>query len=726
MFFVATGKAQEGFYLLNAEENMESNNIDKLSDSDFVLAENSQYMLVFNDTNYQIRVKDKNTGFWWSTSPSDAQDDELAEGITKTNMLSHIVVNYSPAGTETRVTNSLAGSVSYGNAKWQKIKDGIRIIYNFERERFSVPLEFVLEKDGLRVSILFDQIEEDINKILSIDLLPFFGAARQGQDGYLFIPDGSGAVVSFENLKEGISAAYRKKVYGEDPSIPVLEQTSREQKIKMPVFGIKNKSSGFLGVILEGSANASIAAGAAGQTSSYFHVFSSAEYRPSGKIQLQAQMNAIKEVLLLAKTPVTNPRYTVKYFFLHGDMASYVGMADTYRQLLIQQGLNSKTDGNPRLFIDFYGGAMKQKNFIGIPYQAAEKFTTFRQMQSILGLLKENGAVEVIAGIKNFTDSSLSNKPELSLKPLRTLGGNKDLETLINYANSNDVYIYPHVDFTSFKKSGNGISKTRGSAYSLEQSPAKVYPIGIATNFVDKSRKPTYLVKPKLYEKSAQKLKNNILKSPFENLCITNVSSHLVSDFARNGSLREQSMQLIRNSLAVFAGEYGIMTTSPNDYLLGISDIVTDLPLSSSHHIIFDYDVPFIQILLKGYIDYSGEPINFHGMTVEYFLRHLESGANLKFAAIFEDSHVLDGTDYMYLSGATYSKWIGKASEWFRECERLMRATEKSRISGHWTDGKISRTEYSNGFKVYVNYSEADSIIDGIVVPARWYAVKSS
>ena len=78
-------------------------------------------------------------------------------------------------------------------------------------------------------------------------------------DGFLFVPDGSGAIINFNNGKTKVDA-YSKEVYGEDISRRSTNSpiTSRTQKISLPVFGLVSNGSGFLAEITDGAAVASI------------------------------------------------------------------------------------------------------------------------------------------------------------------------------------------------------------------------------------------------------------------------------------------------------------------------------------------------------------------------------------------------------------------------------------------------------------------------------------
>ena len=60
--------------------------------------------------------------------------------------------------------------------------------------------------------------ETGTNRILKISVLPYFGAASANDSGYMIVPDGSGAIINFNNGKYN-AAPYSKRFYGGDGSI---------------------------------------------------------------------------------------------------------------------------------------------------------------------------------------------------------------------------------------------------------------------------------------------------------------------------------------------------------------------------------------------------------------------------------------------------------------------------------------------------------------------------
>ncbi len=102
---------------------------------------------------------------------------------------------------------------------------------------FHVALEYLLTDDGFTVTMPADSLVYDESKYVVnyIDLLPYMGAGRVAEGGYVFYPDGSGAIIDFDdfiNTNAILSAA----VFGNDHAF--YNVTGKHQEsISIPVYG---------------------------------------------------------------------------------------------------------------------------------------------------------------------------------------------------------------------------------------------------------------------------------------------------------------------------------------------------------------------------------------------------------------------------------------------------------------------------------------------------------
>ena len=110
---------------------------------------------------------------------------------------------------------------------------------------FVVPLYIQLDGDDLKVEIKGSELEYNpVYPISTLHVLPFFGAANQEEEGYMFVPDGSGALIELNNGK-GHYQPYSQRVYGKDKAVFERSVPIVSESIKLPVFGMKHGDRSF-------------------------------------------------------------------------------------------------------------------------------------------------------------------------------------------------------------------------------------------------------------------------------------------------------------------------------------------------------------------------------------------------------------------------------------------------------------------------------------------------
>ena len=57
--------------------------------------------------------------------------------------------------------------------------------------------------------------------------------------------------------------------------------------------------------------------------------------------------------------------------------------------------------------------------------------------------------------------------------------------------------------------------------------------------------------------------------------------------------------------------------------------------------------------------------------------------------------------------------------EAYRRVNSMVGDLQGQTISAHRNDAGVAVTAYENGVKIYVNYTNADRSVDGVLVPAR-------
>ena len=103
---------------------------------------------------------------------------------------------------------------------------------------FRVSLEYLLDDNGLTVtmpakSIVYDETRYAVSYI---SVLPYFGSGKDQEGGFIFYPDGSGAIIDFDDYQNNRSSLYGK-VYGQDYAFYSISG-KHQQSISLPVYGM--------------------------------------------------------------------------------------------------------------------------------------------------------------------------------------------------------------------------------------------------------------------------------------------------------------------------------------------------------------------------------------------------------------------------------------------------------------------------------------------------------
>ena len=159
------------------------------------------------------------------------------------------------------------------------------------------------------------------------------------------------------------------------------------------------------------------------------------------------------------------------------------------------------------------------------------------------------------------------------------------------------------------------------------------------------------------------------------------------------------------------------------------------LPQGSSDFISEAESIPFLQMVLHGYVSYSGEAFNVSGDYETEILKAVETGSNPSFRWMYEANTVFDNTPLAYkFYSVTYTDTFDRAVEIYKELNEAMKDVVNQPITNHEKvtavdaeNGKtvsgVYATTYGNNVRTFfVNYNSFDvTLEDGTVVPAKDY-----
>lgn len=595
-------------------------------------------------------------------------------------------------------------------------------------DKVIINLTVVYRLDGNRfiVEIPNDEIAyNEAYPLTKISLLPYFGAGGTEDEGYLLVPEGSGALIRFNNGKSEQSAYYAD-VYGWDYGKKRTELVD-ETRSAMPVYGIANGDSSFLSVMEEYDTIASIRADVSGRQNSYNYAYATYEIIHSDKMDISAKSD---RTVLAFEEDVPEGKIVQSYTFFAG--TDYVNMAETYRDYLQRRypELQKVADTELPVAVEFIGAIDRVKQILGFPVKRPEVLTSFAEAQEILAEMLADGYENLSVRYSGWMNGGVSHTMAKNIRLTSGMGGKKALKALMDYANTNgvDVYLSGRVETANNSNLLDGFLRSRDSAKHvsrevIEHSPFSAIWFG---EMPEKRMGSYYLLRPsvciELMEELAGKAADYQAGVGFED-----IGYLLSADYnPKRLVTREQVMKLQSEALAkIQADGTKIMISAGNEYALPYADIVTNVDLEGKPLAILDESVPFYEIVVHGLVNYTGDAINLSGNPWTSVLKCAEMGAGLSFAFMKSDADALQNSEYMDYFGAYYDGWKDWAKEYYLRYKEEMAGLNNQYITGHSVlEPGVTTTTYENGTVVYVNYNNEDYTNGTVTVPARDYLVE--
>ena len=607
---------------------------------------------------------------------------------------------------------------------------------------FRMALEYTLEDSGLVVNLPANGIRfnEALYRLDNIEILPYMGAGMNPNEGYTFFPDGSGTIFDFQKIAIlGTRQQVSGKVYGQDYAYHEVSG-QYEEIIRYPVFGIyekeqltktvKNengedvtvpyeKDRGYLAIVEEGDSLIELSSYHGGPTSEYNTIKLKVFPRPTDSYILADSISvggSNEPITVVSKRKYTG-NYKIRYIMLTDtDVAkeateagkkseayyepSYVGMAKAYREYLYKNGLLKDID--PKmiekdipLYIETFGALETTEKFLSIPINVMTPLTTFADVQRIYKDLsgEKVGITNVNFILKGFTKGGMT-RPSVpyNLKWENVVSKDMDFEELTDYAKKEGFGLFPDFDFV-FSSSDtlfDGLNLDKHAVKTIDDrySSKREYSATKHTyvSYYELALSPAYF--SHFYEKFIPKFKKN---NPI-GISVSTLGSYLNSDFDEDEPYNRADGQ----KYTVMAFDYidknlkdtEIMTSGGNAYSWKYVDHITDIALDSSRFSIASASVPFLGIVLHGYVQIAGTPINMEGNIDYAILKSIESGAALKFILSYRNTDKLK--EYETLSqyySVNYDIWYnegkGDLISIYKELNKVLADVQTSLIVGH-------------------------------------------
>jgi hypothetical protein len=681
-------------------------NYQDIPDNFALVAENDKLQLYADKVTLAFKVLDKRSGYVWHSNLDVVEKDDRLNKTWTAFAQSGLSIDYLDAK---GINKRLSVTNAEHTLSEVPTTDGFDLRVTFTDVEITLGVAVHLEPDGVRVDVPFDSIVEanPDYKLGLVYLYPFFGATKQDSvPGYMFIPDGAGSLIRFGAATKAKNMYYGR-YYGDDlgmlSTLPFDPSINRAFRLTVPVFGMVHgyKQNAFISIVEQGAAYGEIQAHPAGIITDFNFIYSAFVYNES---YFQATNRSGAGVTTLQKA--TNAfDIKVHYRFLTQAAGDYVGMARSYQQYLVDQGVLKRiadAGSDIGLRLEFLGGDKEPV----LLWHRMIAMTTAAQMRDILNDLALKNTDVVYYGWQPLGAASM---PPKTLRVDGHLATVDELRTLAAdlVAGGGDFYLY--LDPQAALRGEGGYSPRNDLAMSITSA-----------NLLGYNRfKVNYYLNLDALRRHYAPLSADVFTQLGAGLALDGLGSSLYSDFKDRHFLnREQAIASYQALVSETDGRTAFY--APNDYMFGATEAYYDMPVTNSGYLYTTDVVPFLPIVFAGYVPYYGPALNFSSNMQDDLLRHADFGAYPAYFLTAEVTAKILTTSSNWIYTSSYGQWapaIKEAYQWLNS--RLGPVKGQPVVARDVLATGVVAVTYGNGQQIVVNYTEQPYSAGGVVVPAK-------
>jgi len=702
-----------------------------LSSSGYIMTHENDFLQLYCATSGEnmgtFAVVNKADGKIWYSNPLDAANDPISLKIT--DMQSLIKITYRDAENETMVTlNSKSDCVNEGGLNIQKLKNGLRFNLNFPSVRIKIPFVVLLNDNGtITARIEVNKIEEKANyKLYSVSMLPYFCVASKSESGFVFVPDGSGAVMNLNNGKNTYGI-YSQPVFGGDAGEIPKSDANTLEKICMPVFGLQRGGSSVFAVVSAGAAQCNISATVSDVESSYNAVWNDFNVRKVTNYTLDRGWQGSKTFNVYQETDPSIRTIENTYWFLTGEDASVSGMANVYRNYLKLKDKSGVTDTQTKVYVDYLGSVVRKKSVFGFPKNTKMVATSFDEALEITKELVENKIENLNIRYLEWDKRSVEGKYLNRATALSKLGGKKDFLKLSNYTKEQNIGFFPDVDLVSFSHKSYPLQQYFWATQNMNNEINTYYPYKRNLYLQDVDSPSWYIINYNKLQKTVKSFAKSYDKLGIKGLSLSTIANTVTSDYSDKDNEIEPWLgaEKYTNIIKQQSKSNNLMLDGAFINNAVYAKHLVNIPESSGFDML-DYEVPFYQMVISGVVSYSGNSINLEADYELALLKVMQTGGNLHYSlTCHSENDIVKDTLYDHWIGTDYSKWLPIIEEQNKELNKVYSELGSNKLVGFEVkENGITVSYFEGGGELWINDSNTDLSYESTVIEAKSYLVK--
>jgi len=615
------------------------------------------------------------------------------------------------------------GSIDYTLEQYELDKDLDKAEKSSNKPVFNLNVIYRLDDTGFSVEVPAESIEgKEETPVYQLSLLPYFGAGSTEDEGFMLVPAGGGGIINFNNGKIAQNTYYAD-MYGWDMS-RVREALVHETRTSFNAFGLSKGNSSYVCVIENGAPYSSVTADISGRFNMYNFVNSTYTVTKREKYEVSNKSNSA--VYVYEPQLPEGDIYKQKYCLVSS--GDYVDMAKAYKQYLSSRySMEKKDTKEAPAVVEIVGAVDKIKQVCGVPLSKPLPLTTFDEASTLIAEMKDSGMNNLSVKVIGWANGGVRQTMLSKIKAVKELGGNKALTNMVNAAKEKgvDIYLDGITSYAIDSDIWDGFFVFTDAARQVSKEKAEIFEYSTVVYGPREDLASYYLLKNSIAYEMADNLveKANALGA---GVSFQNIGKDLSADYNRKDPVsRQKEMELQSAYLKEVPENTKVMINRGNEYAVAYADIVTNMELEGPEYGLLDAQVPFYQMAIHGFVDYTGEALNLTANNVDELLKSAEYGAGLAFTVMQENPFTLQNTVYTQYFGSEYRACKDEMYETYKRYNSELGHVFNQEMTDHeFLSGDVTCTTYEDGTKVYVNYSYSEfTTADGIVVPAKDYSV---
>lgn len=680
------------------------------------VGENSYYSLYMEEGSLAIRVVNKIDGFIYGSSI--ATKDENIDNFNTTwegIVNSAVTIKYYDYNNETGIYTTKEESLlkdPNSTSTYELIENGFKAELYFGESGISLSLRVYLDGEYLTVEIPNESISEgDVYKLRNLKIFPFLGAVYANSiPGYILVPDGSGALIRYQDI-DVHSDIYEFRYYGQDNSVQTALEN--EPRLAFPVSGMVHgiNQHGFITIVEAGAEYGSLVVSPAKRNLKYYYSYNEFTYRNIYQTPLSESDATNSTGRLVIEEGINSADVIMHYQFLSGMDANYIGMANAYRQYLInKENVSSRVSLNDsiEIFIDIIGSETKE----GFIFDEYLEMTNIFQVKEIISDLLAND-IQPMVVYKGYDSYGLTSMGMISEGISRKLGSKQEVEALLEYVEDNNISLFFQIDPLTVYEDGR-FSLYRDATRRITQN------LLISEGFT----KMKYFIAPTGVENALVASVSNLSKNNIEKFALESIGYLLNSHYPTSENSYDRSeVRAIYESLLASL-EQDFLIYQANDYLLKYTSDYLLTPLSSSRYRIYSDTVPFVPYVLQGLMNKYSPYQNFNSSSRIELLKMVDFGVAPSYLLTWNSAYQLQSSELQQIYSSSYQTWQEKIISDFNYVYEGLEAQNNSIVvSRTYLDTGIYEVIYDNGIKIIINYTNSSYDYLGESIGALSYKV---